>query len=178
MFGLRLDYQKAVGDIIDFFMQQDNTVLLLVPHVFGDRSHMESDITACLEVYEKMEEKYGDRLFMARGCYNHKEIKWVIGQSDFLLGSRMHACIAALSQYIPAVGIAYSRKFKGVFESIGVGDIVADPRELELDEMLETLQRAYKQRHETTEHLKRKIPEVKKRLNSLFDEIKIGSSGI
>ena len=171
MFGLKLDYQKAVEEIINFFMRQENTALLLVPHVFGGRSHMESDITACLEVYEKMNEKYKNRFFVAKGHYDHKEIKWVIGQCDFFLGSRMHACIAALSQHIPAVGIAYSRKFKGVFESIGVGDLVADPRQLELDEMLEIIQSAYQKRSETKEHLKWKMPEVKKRLDNLFSDI-------
>ena len=177
MFGLKLDYQKAVEEIINFFMRQENTALLLVPHVFGGGSHMESDITACLEVYEKMNEKYKNRFFVAKGHYDHKEIKWVIGQCDFFLGSRMHACIAALSQHIPAVGIAYSRKFKGVFESIGVGDLVADPRQLELDEMLEIIQSAYQKRSETKENLKWKMPEVKKRLDNLFSDIKIVSSG-
>ena len=38
----------------------------------------------------------------------------------------MHACIAALSQGIPTVGVAYSRKFIGVFNSINLSDMVID----------------------------------------------------
>jgi len=38
----------------------------------------------------------------------------------------MHACIAALSQGIPTVGVAYSQKFTGVFESVLAGDCVVD----------------------------------------------------
>jgi polysaccharide pyruvyl transferase WcaK-like protein len=48
----------------------------------------------------------------------------------------MHACIAALSQGIPTVGVAYSRKFVGVFESIGAGDMVADARTITADEII------------------------------------------
>ena len=46
----------------------------------------------------------------------------------------MHACIAALSQTVPAVAIAYSRKFLGVMETIGVEDIVVDPQCMTADE--------------------------------------------
>ena len=50
----------------------------------------------------------------------------MIGVCDFFVGSRLHSCIAALSQGIPTIGIAYSKKFKGVFESVGAGDWVID----------------------------------------------------
>ena len=46
--------------------------------------------------------------------------KAVIGQCDFFIGSRMHACIAALSQGVPCVGVAYSMKFAGVFDTVGM----------------------------------------------------------
>jgi polysaccharide pyruvyl transferase WcaK-like protein len=38
----------------------------------------------------------------------------------------MHACIGALSQGIPAIGVSYSRKFAGVFETFGVEALVFD----------------------------------------------------
>ena len=61
--------------------------------------------------------------------YDQHEIKGVIGMCDFFVGSRMHACIGALSQGIPCVGVAYSMKFRGVFESVGVADWVVDSRQ-------------------------------------------------
>jgi hypothetical protein len=39
----------------------------------------------------------------------------------------MHACIAALSSGVPVLPIAYSRKFRGVFGSLGY-PIIADCR--------------------------------------------------
>jgi polysaccharide pyruvyl transferase WcaK-like protein len=38
---------------------------------------------------------------------------------DFFMGARIHACIAAFSSGIPIIPMAYSRKFAGLFGSIG-----------------------------------------------------------
>ena len=47
-------------------------------------------------------------------------MKYLIGQCDFFVGSRMHSCIAAVSQCVPAVSIAYSDKFIGVMATLGL----------------------------------------------------------
>ena len=78
--------------------------------------------------------KLRGRIHLVTTEYNQYEIKAVIGTTDFFIGSRMHACIAAISQGIPTMAVAYSRKFKGVFESIGFGEMVIDARNTEQEE--------------------------------------------
>ena len=106
-----------------------------------------------------------------RGLYDQNEIKYIIGRCDFFIGSRMHACIGALSQSIPAIGISYSRKFFGVFESIGVGYLIADPRELTIDETLNVIEKAFMDRKEIKKHLLNEMPEIKEKILNLFNEI-------
>ncbi len=48
------------------------------------------------------------------------------------MGARMHATIGAFSSGVPTVPIAYSRKFEGVFGSIGY-DINVDCKKLSID---------------------------------------------
>ncbi len=129
MFALKTDYVRLMREVIDYFVTEQNTHVLLVPHVFGSDS--ESDSQACARVFQELQPKYGDRLHLASGFFNQHEIKYVIGRCDFFLGARMHACIAALSQCIPTVCLAYSRKFIGVMESIGCAESVADLRLLD-----------------------------------------------
>ena len=48
------------------------------------------------------------------------------------MGARMHACIAAFSSGVPVVPMAYSRKFEGLFGSLGYDrtvDCTADSAE-------------------------------------------------
>ena len=73
----------------------------------------------------------------------------------------MHACIAALSQSIPAVGIAYSKKFQGVFESIGLGNCVADAFQCSKDELLSTVTTVFENREQMRKHLDEIMPGVK-----------------
>jgi polysaccharide pyruvyl transferase WcaK-like protein len=108
--------------------------VLLIPHVFGTAK--DSDSVACKRIYNELQSKYPDRLGLAAGEYDQSQIKHIIGACDVLIGSRMHACIAAVSQAIPAISLAYSGKFIGVMETLGVAPLVADLRKLSEAEIL------------------------------------------
>jgi len=169
MFRLKIDYQKLIPDLIEFIIKKNKATVLLVPHVFGTDG--ESDAVACQEVYSSLKERYDTRLLIASGAYNQSEIKYIIGLCDFFVGSRMHACIAALSQNIPTVSIAYSRKFIGVMQTIGVGDLVADPRILQKDEIFDVIDDAFEKRAEIRGQLEKTMPQVKESVLTLFSQI-------
>ncbi|ULA68468.1 MAG: PSpyruvtrans domain-containing protein [Nitrospira sp.] len=169
VFGLKIDYQELISDLIDFMIGKNNAIVMLVPHVVG--SDGESDSVVCQEVYSLLRERYDERLLFASGDYNESEIKYIIGLCDFFIGSRMHACIAALSQSVPTVSIAYSRKFIGVMETIGVGELVADPRILEKEEIFRMIGDAFEQKARLRVHLEKTMPKVKETVLNLFNEI-------
>jgi polysaccharide pyruvyl transferase WcaK-like protein len=52
------------------------------------------------------------------------EAKSYIAGMDFFMGARMHACIAAFSSGVPVVPMAYSRKFAGLFGTLGYDETV------------------------------------------------------
>ncbi len=168
-FDLKIDYRDFVERAIDFFIRSKDADVILVPHVFGDQP--ESDATACAAVFETLKHRYEGRLACIRGRFDQNEIKYIIGQSDFFVGARMHACIAALSQGIPAIGIAYSKKFLGVFQTVGAGDLVADPRHLTTEQVLETIDSAMQSRVEITARLRQTMVDVKRDLFAALDGI-------
>ncbi len=129
MFGLRVDYRRLVEQVIEFFIREKNVTILLVPHVFGATE--ESDAAVCKKVYEDLRPRYGKNIACVEATYDTSEIKHIIGACEFFVGSRMHACIAAVSQHVPAVAIAYSDKFVGVLQTVGVEFLVADARTMD-----------------------------------------------
>jgi len=185
VFDLKINYPALIDSIVELLMRQEGTAVLLVPHVVptckpgasppksvhvhkkGYRE--QSDAVVCGALYERVVEKYPGRIFIVRGRYNHNETKYIIGLCDFFIGSRMHACIAALSQGIPAVGIAYSGKFHGVFESIGLSDCVVDTRSCDNREALEKLGMVFERRNQIRKHLEDAMPQVKNDVLSAFD---------
>jgi polysaccharide pyruvyl transferase WcaK-like protein len=170
MFGLKIEYKSLINDFIEFFIEKKKAFVMLIPHVFGGGADSESDSVICEKVYSELKEKYSDKLALARGRYDQNEIKYIIGLCDFFIGSRMHACIAALSQNIPTVAIAYSKKFLGVMESIGFDSIVADPRKIGKKEVMKVVIEALEQRDKTIKELEQKMPFIKKTVLNLFSD--------
>ncbi|OQW91775.1 MAG: hypothetical protein BWK79_16175 [Beggiatoa sp. IS2] len=169
--ALQNNYPALIDAIIKLFMEYSNTTVILVPHVYAKPGHFESDPDACQEVYEKMIHQYRGRLLHLEDHLDHKQVKFLIGHCDFFLGSRMHSCIAAISQAVPTVGIAYSAKFFGVFESAGIENCVVDLRSNHEQKILAEIRQAFEQRHETAEKLREIIPKVQQQVLTLCPEI-------
>lgn len=107
-YNQNLAYAKKYNEIIEHLIQwlneQNKYEIILVPHVTND-----------VEAISRISTKYP---FVSTIEYvdNPKKIKEIISTMDVFIGSRMHATIAALSSGVPTIPLAYSRKFKGVFE--------------------------------------------------------------
>lgn len=171
MFGLCADYRKLVYAIVDHLIRKKNAVVLLIPHVFGLEPGSESDILACEEIFGHLSRRYDGRLGLVKGEFDQSSIKYAIGKCDFFIGSRMHACIAALSQEVPAVSVAYSRKFIGVLDTIGVSALVADARKMNAEQVVSVISTAFDDRERLAEHLHKTMPAVKANILRLSDDI-------
>lgn len=169
MFGLKTEYDQLVYDLLKFFCVELKACVLLVPHVVGPEGS-ESDSTISRKLYHELNPRYGDQLQLVEDGLNERETKFLIGQCDFFLGARMHACIAALSQTVPTISIAYSDKFIGVMETIGAESLVADPRHSTKEEILRQVAVTFQNRNHIRNLLKKRIPAVREHsLNLLID---------
>lgn len=171
MFELKAAYGMLVKEILLFLLKDDNVTVLLVPHVYPpEEFEMEKDMVAIEAVFNELKEDYGERIIPIRGQYEANGIKYFIGQCDYFLGSRMHSCIAALSQKIPTLGLAYSQKFSGVFKTAGVNDYVADLRSENSTDILSKVDLLITHRHEITQCLNHEIAIIQQKIQTLFDE--------
>lgn len=172
MFGLKMEYQKLICDLIGFLIEQKKADVILVPHVFG--RHAESDATVCAQLYETLMDKYPGKIGWVRGIYNQSEIKHVIGTCDFFIGARMHACIAAASQNVPVIPMAYSDKFVGVMQTIGIEASVVDLRKMSEEGIFNVIDRAFEHRAEVRQELAETMPHVKESVLRLFEGLGLG----
>jgi len=174
MFGLKTDYRELIYRIIEMLFKNKKAIILLIPHVFPPVGYeIESDHDVCLKVYKQLRQIYPDRVFIIKGKYNQGEIKYIIGLCDFFIGSRMHSCIAAMSQCVPAVGLAYSDKFEGVFETAQSEQFVVDMRNHKKDEILKVVFNAFEGRKVIRNHLQKTIPEIQNKVMNLFEDISV-----
>lgn len=168
MFGLKLDYAAFLPRLVEALLHEHPGEVWLIPHTYAPADSVESDPEACRRVRAALPESVRQRVRMVTGEYDCHEIKAIIGQCEFFIGSRMHACIAALSQGIPTVGIAYSRKFAGVFESVGAGDWVVDGRATGEANAIAKVLELYRQRHGVRDRLIQEAETARAQLREVF----------
>lgn len=176
MFGLKLDYVSFLPAVVTALLREHPGELWLVPHTFAPAGHVESDPESSRQLCAALPEELRARVRIVTKEYDQYEIKGVIGQCDFFIGSRMHACIAALSQGIPCVGVAYSMKFHGVFESVGMADWVVDGREAANAQAVARIMELYQQRATVRDDLRRNAANARHTLQEVFARL-INSSG-
>lgn len=170
MFGLNFNYQELIEKTLHLLIVEKGTPVLLIPHVFGGGRNSESDVAACEAVYERYAANYAGRLAVLRGDYHQGEVKHVIGRCDFFIGSRMHACIAAISQCVPAVAVAYSDKFIGVMETIAIPSVVVDARSLTIESLLVRIGEQYDNREMLRQYLNMAMPKIIQEAFQIFSD--------
>lgn len=114
-FGLKTDYPSLIRSLIRRF-QAKGAEVHLVSHVIVHSGLMtgEDDFRAAKALAEEF-----PGTVLAPDFPHPSAAKSYIAGLDFFTGARMHACIAAFSSGVPVVPMAYSRKFHGLFGSLG-----------------------------------------------------------
>ncbi len=168
MFGLKLDYPSFLPSLVEALLREHPGEIWLIPHTYGPPQSVESDPEACRRVQEALSEDLRPRVRRITGEYDCCRLKGIIGACGFFIGSRMHSCIAALSQGIPTVGIAYSDKFRGVFETVGMEDCVVDARATSPGEAFEKIITAFRARNARRKPLQERAAAARKQLAEVF----------
>jgi colanic acid/amylovoran biosynthesis protein len=171
MFDLNLNYKSFILDLCCVVMKNTGSNILLLPHTYRPRNDIESDEDACNYIFDMLTVKYSNRIFRLDGRYNQSELKWIIGKCDLFVGSRMHSCIAGLSQGIPTIGIAYSRKFLGVFKSVKAQDCVIDARIETSESGIHKFLTIYNNRKIIEMNLKAEADKINRQLRVTFHKI-------
>jgi colanic acid/amylovoran biosynthesis protein len=175
MFGLKLDYAAFLPSLVGALLMEHPGELWLVPHTLAPSGNVESDNEASEKLRECLPPDLRNRVRVITGDYDPHELKGIIGQFDFFVGSRMHACIAALSQGVPCVGVAYSRKFAGVFESVTMSEWVVDARSTDPEAAVARILSLYRQRHDVRRGLMQRAEQARQQLVGIFRSLVIPS---
>jgi colanic acid/amylovoran biosynthesis protein len=132
-FGLKVDYQKCIRSIIDYFLAIPNVIVHLIPHVVIGERDIENDYEVSFDLQK---EYHQQRLVLAPFFLSPVDAKDYISGMDFFMGARMHSTIAAFSSGVPVVPMAYSRKFNGLFiDTLNYNHLVDLKTDAEVDIM-------------------------------------------
>ncbi len=145
------NYPVLIERIIHHF-QKKQLPIYLISHSYNYK-HPEltnDDLLACREVYEKLQDK-NNVVFVDKEL-NSPQTKFLISQFEFFIGTRMHSNFAAIFTKTPVFGLAYSYKYEGAFNSIGLKnsyELVTDIQLTDIENILDKLNTEYLRRDVT-----------------------------
>lgn len=172
-FGLKCDYKQLLYEIISYYVEQNDTYVVLVPHVIPSDFEVENDFLASQKLWQSLPSKEQKKVIVLDGNYNQNQVKYLIGLCEYFLGARMHSTIAALSQCVPAIGMAYSKKFYGVFKTAGVADCVVDMRKMNEEKILCKIKKLYKEKSIIKLQLETTISDNKSKVMPILNHVEI-----
>ncbi|OOM75816.1 colanic acid biosynthesis protein [Clostridium puniceum] len=128
-FDLTLDYQKFMKTILKQLLKANKYKIHLIAHVIEEGAY-EDDYKVCKDLANQ----YTD-IILAPKFTNPIDAKNYICHMDVFAGARMHSTIGAFSSGVATIPIAYSRKFAGVFGSLGY-NVGIDCKKMNTDEAI------------------------------------------
>jgi polysaccharide pyruvyl transferase WcaK-like protein len=156
-------YPDIVQTIIGRFARRSDCIVHLFSHVVIPRKYegvAEDDYLAAMQLASE----FGDNVIAEPPCGSPQETKAHIAAMDFFCGSRMHACVAAFSARVPTVPLAYSRKFHGLFGTLGY-EWVADLRCDDAETVVAKVMRGFDDRDALGAQIKVANDEAQRRLD-------------
>ncbi len=118
------NYLRFYQDLIKALLARDaGAQFVFIPHDYRPNGIGEGPILEHL-LYS-LPDSIQNHIYLLHKQYTAAEIKWLAGQVDFIVSSRMHLAIAAIGQCTPAFCFEYQGKFQGLFELIEQPDLLS-----------------------------------------------------
>ena len=151
-------------------LDMDNVKLILVPHVLTKDYEVEDDFRVCKKIADRFDGKENNKIYTLDKYYKEDELKSIISGCDFFIGSRMHACIGAVSTLVPTVALSYSRKFLGIWNELGLRECILDLTNMEdKDEIITNIKHIFNQRELIKNKLENNIPMIREEVRNVFN---------
>jgi colanic acid/amylovoran biosynthesis protein len=163
--GFRSSTQKntfsILAEVADYLVKKYDANIILIPHVVWPDDHFQHQSDARMsvgQIYALAGRK--DRITAITGILTADRTKALIGQCDSIITFKMHAGIAALSQFIPALVIAgQHQKFRGIMGSVGMEEWTTDRISADLIE--NKFEEMWSRKEEISQSLKNRMPDIR-----------------
>lgn len=135
-FQLKLDYQSYMSEILGYYSETPNIKVHLIPHVIDlKKDSHDDDYKLLIEL-----NKHFPKTTLAPAFVTPIEAKSYISNMDCFIGARMHSTVASFSSGVATIPVSYSRKFEGLFNSLGYDYLIHGKEDTTMDAFKKTIE--------------------------------------
>jgi colanic acid/amylovoran biosynthesis protein len=114
------EYRDMMVEAIKHCIDTYNAVIYIYPHVT-----IENDIDNSYEIFNRIDDKYKNRIIIFNGNYSARDLKALYSLMDIFIGTRLHSTIFAMGEMVPSICISYhGTKALGIFSNYGLEEYV------------------------------------------------------
>lgn len=159
--------------VIRYLLDDLQVNVVMIPHVYrlnaqsqmipGPDGHITTQLFDLVQAQNPVNQ---DRLMVVRGTYRVDEIKGLIGRCDLFIAGRLHAGVAAMSQNIPTILLAYGHKHYGFARQAGLEEYVCDNSRgvIDADDIIAKVSQAWEQRETLSRVLARHMEIIRSKV--------------
>ena len=157
-----------IKELINYILKNTDYSICLIPHVMVEE-------VSDYKILDRIAEDYKNekRLYLERGNYDCKELKYIISKCSLLIAARTHASIAAYSTCVPTLVLGYSVKSRGIAEDIfgNYKDYVLPIEDINKDTLIEKFDYLNKNQNNIRKILKEKMLIIIKESEQLYENM-------
>ncbi len=166
-FGLTVDYQEYCRNLVQDLERSGQYEIHLISHVIEDtKKAPENDLRICKILHEEFPNTIIAPIFSTP-----IEAKSYICHMDVFSGARMHATIAAFSSGVATIPFSYSRKFEGLYDSLGYSYVISGKKNT-TEEAIKKTMKYIQNRDSLKIRADKSMQDVYKKLTEFESEIK------
>lgn len=166
-FGLDADYGKLMRGFVGAMSAREDVEVHLISHATSTHDGGDDDAQAA----DRFAAEF-PRAIRVPDFAGPCDAKSYISSLDYLVAGRMHACIGAFSSGTPVVPIAYSRKFSGLFGTLGY-DFMLPVKGVDTDAALAFLMESLERRDEMRVAIGRGMDRIEALLDAYREELRV-----
>lgn len=127
-----------------------------------------NDAVIAESIYQKLPKNYQDKVTVLTSYYSFDKFYGKLDEYDFVVGTRLHMCITALTKMIPAFNISYEVKGKECYNYLGLENNTIDYNE-DIDNAIRLFRNFVDNKETIQKHIASIIPKINQKANADFD---------
>jgi colanic acid/amylovoran biosynthesis protein len=162
-------YEREVAKLCDHISTTYDAMILCIPQVTVTY-HADDDRESGKRVYQYMQQK--QNMIVLTEEYDHHTVKAIYKELDYLVGTRFHSVIFALTAYVPSIAIGYEYKTLGIMTDLGLHQWVLDIQRIHSEQASRLFDSLVLNRDQYIAQLRKVLPDYVARSQQAINVVK------
>lgn len=153
------NYKKSIATMMEKYINEKGAYFVYIPQVIAKTCN---DTEVAMEIRELLPNDKKQNFIILRDDLSPMQIKGLIGNFDYFIGTRMHSNIFATSMGVPTVAIAYEKKTNGIMQTVGLSNYVVEIDDITPEKLINKIEQMVLNTEDIRRNLEKIINGIRK----------------